>query len=136
MATKSTTADRAPAAAEPGRLVLICLAGWAVPGAAHLWLGRRQKAIVFFVALTAMFAIGLSLGGMLFPFEFSEPLVVGPAIAELAMGLPWIVARTMGWGVGAFTAVTHESGNTFLIVAGLLNVLVIIDAFDVALGRK
>ncbi len=31
---------------------------------------------------------------------------------------------------------TYEYGNTFLIVAGLLNMLVVIDAYDVALGRN
>ena len=33
-------------------------------------------------------------------------------------------------------AVTYEYGNAFLIVAGLLNMLVVIDAYDVAMGRK
>jgi hypothetical protein len=32
--------------------------------------------------------------------------------------------------------VTYEYGNAFLIVAGLLNMLVLLDAFDVAEGRK
>jgi hypothetical protein len=42
----------------------------------------------------------------------------------------------MGMGSGVVTAATYEYGNTFLIAAGLLNYLVIIDAFDVASGRK
>ena len=33
-------------------------------------------------------------------------------------------------------AVTYEYGNCFLIVAGLLNTLVVLDAFDIAVGRK
>jgi hypothetical protein len=32
--------------------------------------------------------------------------------------------------------VTWEYGNTFLIVSGLLNFLVILDAYDIAMGRK
>jgi len=32
--------------------------------------------------------------------------------------------------------VTYEYGNTFLLVAGLLNYLVMLDAFDIAAGRK
>jgi uncharacterized protein DUF6677 len=32
--------------------------------------------------------------------------------------------------------VTFEYGNTFTAVAGLLNILVILDAYDTALGRK
>jgi hypothetical protein len=136
MATKSTTADRARASAEPGTLTLVCLAAWAVPGAAHLWLGRRQKGAVFLVALTLMFVSGLLLRGRIFPFELSEPLVALAAIADFGIGVPWLIARIVGAGAGEVTALTYEYGNTFLIVAGLLNFLVILDAFDIATGRK
>ena len=61
MATKSTAVERARAAAEPGMLVLLCLAAWAIPGAGHFLLGRRQKAVVFFLALSLMFFVGLQL---------------------------------------------------------------------------
>jgi hypothetical protein len=136
MATKLTTAERARPAAEPGMLVLVCLAAWAVPGAAHLWLGRRQKGLVFLLALPAMFLIGLFLQGRIFPFDLSEPLVALAAVADIGCGLPWIVARAVGAGGGTVTAATYEYGNCFLIVAGLLNSLVVLDAFDIAMGRK
>ena len=136
MTSKSTTADRARVAAEPGTLALVCLAAWAVPGAGHLWLGRRQKGIVFLGALAAMFVMGLALGGRIFPFVLSEPLVALAAVADAGLGLPWMVARMMGAGAGVVTAASYEYGNTFLIVAGLLNFLVVLDAFDVATGRK
>ena len=136
MATKSTAVERARAAAEPGMLVLLCLAAWAIPGAGHLLLGRRQKAVVFFLALSLMFFVGLQLQGRIFPFDLSEPLVALAAIADLGMGLPWALAKMTGQGAGTVTAVTYEYGNTFLIVSGLLNFLVILDAFDVAMGRK
>ena len=54
----------------------------------------------------------------------------------MGIGLPYIVARMMGYGAGNVIAVTYEYGNTFLIVAGLLNTLVVIDAFDISMGRK
>jgi len=136
MATKLTTAERARPAAEPGMLVLVCLAAWAVPGAAHLWLGRRQKGLVFLLALPAMFLIGLFLQGRIFPFDLSEPLVALAAVADIGCGLPWIVARVAGAGGGTVTAATYEYGNCFLVVAGLLNSLVMLDAFDIAMGRK
>ena len=136
MATKSTTAERARPAAEPGMLVLVCLAAWAVPGAGHLWLGRRQKGLIFLIALPAMFIIGLLLHGRIFPFDLSEPLVALAAAADLGSGLPWVVARAAGAGNGIVTAVTYEYGNCFLIVSGLLNSLVVLDAFDIAMGRK
>lgn len=128
--------ERTRAISEPGTLVLVCLAAWAVPGAGHLWLGRRQKAAVFFVALIGMFVAGLLLRGRLFPFELSEPLVALAAFANAGLGLPWLGARLMDAGAGTVTAVTYEYGNCFLIVAGLLNFLVVLDAYDVAVGRK
>jgi hypothetical protein len=136
MATKSSAAESARAVSEPGTLVLVCLAAWAVPGAGHFWLRRRQKAAVFFAALLAMFLLGLVLHGRLFPFEWTEPLVALAAAANAGLGLPWLVARMAGAGTGTVTAVTYEYGNTFLIVAGLLNFLVMLDAYDIAMGRK
>jgi hypothetical protein len=121
---------------QPGWLVLLCIASWAVPGAGHLWLGRRPKGFVFLVGLPLMFVIGLGIHGRLFPFDTREPLVALAALADLGFGATYFVATALGYGQGDVTAVTYEHGNAFLIVAGLLNLLVIIDAFDVALGRK
>jgi len=117
-------------------LVLLCVAAWLVPGAGHLWMGRRQKGLVFLLALPVMFVIGLLLHGRIFPFELSEPLVGLAAAANLGAGAPWIVARMLEAGSGIVTATTYEYGNTFLIVAGLLNALVVLDAFDIGMGRK
>jgi heme/copper-type cytochrome/quinol oxidase subunit 4 len=117
-------------------LVLLALGAWLVPGGGHLWLGRRRKGLVFLVALTAMFAIGLALHGRLFPFDSSEPLVFLAAVANLAMGLPYFLACATGFDQGQVAAVTFEYANAFLIVAGLLNMLVVLDAFDTGVGRK
>ena len=115
---------------------VVCLVSWLVPGAGHFIQGRRQKGIVFFIALVAMFAIGLALQGRLAAFDFSDLLVGLAALANLGMGIPYFIARGLGLGNGVVTAATYEYGNTFLIVSGLLNMLVTIDAFDVRLGRK
>jgi len=115
---------------------LICAAAWAVPGAGHLWLGRAQKGLIFLVALPLMFATGLWLEGRLFPFEVGQPLVALAAFADVGMGVPYFVAKAAGLGAGDVIAQSFEYGNAFLIVAGLLNMLVVLDAFDVAEGRK
>lgn len=133
---KSTTADRVPAAAEPTTLALVSLAAWLVPGAGHLWFGRRQKGLVFLVTLPLMFLTGIWLQGRIFPFEPSEPLVALAAVANLGIGLSWFVARALDFGGGVVTAASYEYGNTFMIVAGLLNFLVMLDAYDIGMGRK
>jgi hypothetical protein len=129
---------RATAAEETqaGGLVLLCLAAWAIPGAGHLWLGRRSKGLVFLFALSLMFLLGLAIRGRLFPFDVSEPLVGLAALADVGVGLIYVAASALGYGAGDVRAVTYEYGNAFLIVAGLLNLLVVIDACDIAAGRK
>jgi len=115
---------------------LVCVVSWLVPGAGHLMQGRRQKGLVFLIALPLMFAIGLALNGRLAAFNFTDPLVGLAALANLGMGIPYFIARGLGFGQGIVTAASYEYGNTFLIVSGLLNLLVAIDAYDVRLGRK
>ena len=117
-------------------MFLLCLASWAIPGAGHLWLGRRAKGLIFLMALPLMFAIGVAIRGRLFPFELSDPLVGLAALADLGIGVTYFIAGAFGYGGGDVRAVTYEYGNAFLIVAGLLNLLVVIDAYDVAMGRK
>ena len=116
--------------------MLLCLAAWAIPGLGHLWLGRRSKGLIFLIALPLMFAIGLAFKGRLFPFDFSDPLVGLEAFAQFGIGVLFFLAGPLGYGRGDVRAVSYEYGNTFLIVAGLLNFLIVIDAYDVALGRK
>jgi Family of unknown function (DUF6677) len=106
-----------------------------VPGAAHVWLGRR-KGFIFLVALPLMFSLGLALQGRIFPFDLSQPLVALEALADVGIGVPYFIARALGYGAGNVIAVTYEYGNTFLVVAGLLNTLVVIDAYDISMGRK
>ena len=109
---------------------------WLVPGAGHLLAGRRSKGLIFLVMLPLMFAIGLWLQGRLFPLELSDPLVFLGAIANRGIGAPYVIARLMDAGAGTVTAASYEYGNTFLMTAGLLNFLVILDACDVVMGRK
>jgi hypothetical protein len=129
---RATAADRA----QPINPTLLIIASWIVPGAGHLWLGRTQKGLIFLVTIPLMFTIGLWLNGRLFPFELSQPLVGLAAFASLGNGLPYFVAAMLGLGKGVVTAATYEYGNTFVIVAGLLNMLIALDAYDIALGRK
>ncbi len=83
-----------------------------------------------------MFAVGLMLKGRIFPFEFTQPLVALAAFATLGNGLPYLIANAVDAGEGLVTAASYEYGNTFLIVSGLLNMLVVLDAYDIAVGRK
>jgi hypothetical protein len=135
-ARTATDRTRAADAVDRTRALRICAAAWLLPGAGHFLLGQMRKAGVFFVVLLTMFAVGLASGGRPFPFQTSELLLLLAAVAQWVLLLPRILAAMGGLGHGDVIAATYEYGNTFLIVGGLLNALVILDAYDVAMGRK
>ena len=116
--------------------VLTILAAWCVPGAGHAMVGQMRKAAIFLIVLTGMFLIGLQFGGQVFPFQIEEPLVFLGGAAQWAVAGPRLLAWLVSAGAGDVTAITYEAGNTFLIVAGLLNALVMLDALDLARGIK
>jgi len=125
-----------PSTFEKPNAVLLCIVAWFVPGAGHLWLQRTRNGLILFTALSLMFAIGLVLGGRIFPFEPSQPLVALASIADMGIGVAYVIARLAEWGFGRVAISTYEYGNTFLITSGLLNFLVMIDVYDIAMGRK
>jgi len=85
------------------------------------------------------------MGGHMFGLNGSEQgssalLQVPPMIANLGTGVLYIVCWGMGVGFSddslQAARATFEYGNTFLLIAGLLNYLAMLDAFDISAGRK
>lgn len=114
-----------------------CLLAWVLPGAGHVYLGRRGKGLLFFGAIGALFVLGVAMKSRLQLYlGLEDPLALLFSIAQAAIGAPYFLARALGYEAGQVTAVTYEYGNTFTAVAGLLNILVILDAHDTAVGRK
>ncbi|MEO7190648.1 MAG: DUF6677 family protein [Vicinamibacterales bacterium] len=114
----------------------VVVVAWFIPGGGHLVQGQVGRGLVFFCTLALMFALGCGFSGRIFPFQLSDPLIFLAALAQWGLGLPRLLAAMFGWGAGTVTATTYEYGNTFLITSGLLNTLVLLDAYDVAMGRR
>lgn len=123
--------------ARPWAAAPACILGWLVPGAGHVLLGRVGRGLFLGAALLALFVLGIAMDARLQMYlGFDDPLSFLRSLAQMAIGLPYFVARGLGFEAGSVKAVTHEYGNTFTEVSGLLNVLVILDAHDIAVGRK
>ena len=128
----ATVAEARPASAVPA-----CLLAWLLPGAGHFYLRRTRKGLVFLAAIGALFVMGLAMDSRLeMAVGLDDILASLFSLAQMAIGLPYFVARMLGYEAGNVTSVTFEYGNTFTAVAGLLNILVMLDAYDVAVGRK
>jgi len=114
----------------------ICSGGWLVPGLAHILIGRWVRGIIFAACVLLMFALGLAMHGKLYDLEFDQPLHLFAFIANIGAGAPYWIAARSGFGVGTMTWPSYDYGTTYLWVCGLLNYLIVLDAFDIAQGRK
>jgi TM2 domain-containing membrane protein YozV len=110
---------------------------WAIPGAGHLYLGRRGRALVFFIVVVLMFLIGVSIDGALYTFATSRGswLKLLASLASMGSGLLYFVAKRVGVP-GDVVSATFEYGSTFTLTAGLMNLLLVLDCFDIARGVK
>jgi hypothetical protein len=137
--------------AAPGTAWLIGLAAWFIPGSGHLLQKKWGRAALMGGAVWLSFFLGLAMGGHMFDlspdgaapasmFEWAALIQVPPMIANLGTGVLYVVSWLMDIGFADDPAqaarTTYEYGNTFLLIAGLMNYLTMLDAFDVAAGRK
>ncbi len=113
-----------------------CIAAVLVPGLGHAVLQKWDRAIVFLFSICTLFILGVSLHGNLFSPDFSDLFSSLKFIADAGIGVIYWFSWLRGLGVGEPSAYTYDFGNIFIYVAGLLNMLVVIDAFDIAMGRK
>ena len=114
----------------------ICSGGWLVPGLAHIIIGKWVRGLIFAVCVLLMFVLGLRMHGKLYDLEFDEPLHVLAFVANIGTGIPYWVAAHLNLGIGTMTWPSYDYGTTYLWVCGLLNSLIVLDAFDIAQRRK
>ncbi len=122
---------------------IVALATWLVPGSGYWLLGQRARALTVSITIFALFVLGLLIGGVRVvdpPASYSEPqkivfekpwfmgqILAGPmTLVVAAIGKP-----DMGADRPAFLeshARLYEIGTLYTAVAGMLNLLAIIDA--------
>jgi hypothetical protein len=143
---------------DKGRTLMACVLAWALPGAGHFYLGKRGKAAVFFAVILVTFLLGLAMEGRVYLAGRDQPLSYLAAFANLGLGPLDLIGRQVSYGRviyfvpspvdralladlterkrGRILAPSHEYGTTFMLVASLMNILLILDVFDIGIGRK
>lgn len=120
--------------ARPGAAAVLA---WIFPGLGHLYLKRRKTALAYAAIVTVTFLLGLSFQGRLYTIERSQPLTILATFAVSGAGLLNIAARFLTDSPGGtILAPTYEYGCAYLLTAGLMNLLLMLDAWDIASGRK
>lgn len=117
------------------RTVIAMVLAFLIPGAGHYYLGRRARAFTFFAIVLGLFVIGLSIDGRLYTVQPGNVLTLLATIGSMGAGVPYFVARGMR-EFGDATSITYEYGSAFALTAGLMNLLLVLDAYDIAEGLK
>jgi hypothetical protein len=116
---------------------IVLIAGWLVPGLGHLLQGLWIRAILLFVSVVSMFALGLAMHGKIYaPSSDLVSLDMLGFIGDLGNGLLYFLSAFFGWGQNIVQVVTADYGTKFIVVAGLLNFISAVDAHSLKLGRK
>jgi len=114
--------------------------GWLIPGGGHFYLKRNGRAVLLLVPITLMFLCGLMMRGAMFQPQSGDLLTIlintGGFIGDLAAGLLYFVSVWLGYNQPDAPGMVHDYGTKFLVTAGLLNILAMVDAFEIAAGRK
>ncbi len=120
---------------------LVVLASWLVPGAGHLMLGKRGRAILIFASVVLTFLFGVLMQGPLFQPSggadvLSRLIQYGGFIGDLAVGLPYLAASFLGYAPPDSASHVADYGSKLIVAAGLLNILAMVDAYEIATRQK
>lgn len=118
------------------RTVQAGVLAWILPGAGHYWLGHRGLAYVFFIAITLPFWAGVAFGGAKTSFDpiGNRWLFVAEMCVSSYATIGWLLSMSIGTVPPERMTefVSYYPGadvaQTYLATAGLLNLLVILDA--------
>jgi hypothetical protein len=117
---------------------IVALATWVVPGSGYWLIGQRARALTVGITILSLFVLGLVIGGTkvvdLPPGVLSSPV---NAVSQK----PWFVGQILAGPITLLTASVgrsedyfsshsrvNEIGTLYTAVAGMLNLLAIIDA--------
>ena len=110
--------------------------GWLIPGAGHLIQKRYIRGALIMVSVVVMFLLGLAMQGHLYKANGGDILDILGFIGDLGAGGLYVLAQVSNWGTGAIAHATADYGSKFMIVAGMLNLITVADAYHIAIGKK
>jgi hypothetical protein len=114
--------------------------GWLIPGGGHFLLKRNGRALLLLFSVTSMFLCGLMMRGAMFQPQSGDLLTTlintGGFIGDLCSGILYLLSVWLGYNQPDVAGAVHDYGTKFLVTAGLLNILAMVDAFEIAAGRK
>jgi len=113
---------------------------WLIPGGGHFLLKRPGRGGLIAFSVAAMFLLGLMMRGALFQPQSGDLLTTviyyGGFLSNLASGMLYLLTVMLGYSQADIAGHVHDYGTKFMVAAGLLNVLGMVDAFEIATKKK
>ena len=139
MATNASKAETAPSV-PAGKWAPPVVLGWLVPGGGHFLLKRNGRGALLLVSVLSMFLLGLMMRGAMFQPQTGDILTTvintGGFIGDICSGVLYLLSVWLGYNQPDVAGHVHDYGTKFLVTAGLLNLLAMVDAFEIARGKK
>ena len=160
MAAEQVEAPRIAHSGTLGFTLLALAAGWLVPGLGHVLLRRVRRGILFAVLILGSFALGMAHDGRLALRDDRQApfLSTLQVVANAGVGIVDAFARVHVYGEPAY-ALPHDPalpaydnrikilrqrfrsvlsiyGTAYLWTAGLMNLLLLFDVYDIGMKRK
>jgi len=138
MSAISASASSSAPARSP---ILTVILAWLIPGSGHFLLGRRGRGAIILLTVLAAFVIGVLMRGPMFQLSSTGDLLSrliqwGGFFGDLATGLLYFVSMWLGYGPPDQAGHTPDYGSKFIVAAGLLNILAMVDAYEIATRQK
>lgn len=136
-ATGANTVRGARSEAKRGVLAPVAaLAAWILPGAGHLILGRWGRALGFLIAVAGLAITGAVLRGNIFAPHSGDLFGTLGFLADAASGACYYVARLLETAGPDVSRAAGDCGTRFIAAAGVVNLLAVFDALEIASARR
>jgi hypothetical protein len=125
------------------------LVGWLIPGGGHFLLRKHARGGLLAFAVVAMFLCGIMMRGATFQTPFFEMINgqqrldlltkvinTGGFLGNVASGILYLMTAWFSYDQPDVAGHVHDYGTKFLVAAGLLNILALVDVFEIATKKK
>ncbi len=122
---------------------------WFIPGSGHFFLKKHARGGLLALAVVTMFLFGIMMQGATFQkayFDMSEMnprpdlltrvINTGGYVGNLSTGILYMMTAWFGYDQADVAGHVHDYGTKFLVAAGLLNILAMVDVFEIATRKK
>jgi len=137
----ATEVNKEVVAAVPAQSWLMpVLLTWVAPGAGYFLLKTPARGAIMGAMSILMFLLGLLMRGAFFEPQTGDLLTTviycGGWISNLATGSLYFVAKGLGYNAPDLAGHVTDYGTKFLVGAGLINILAMVDVYEIAKRKK